>query len=261
MPLTLCSGMIEGAETWESYKALRRAMKTGRAEDARAVGAAIVKEMDDPKKAEAFTKGTKQAEIGMRAADILRRDQGELSQMMKDAGSAYRMAKEAQKKHGEATAAWNTEHSRHMEAVGRLCEGEDAGALAVIGETARAIVRYRKDAEKYAQEYVQKKGEADSLYKQAMTVAAAKAKREMMEDAERQRNRRKNRSTVRSEREEQEGRPKNSEEQMRESTNMKSENESTGAMNRDGAGSRFFDETGKESDEKANSPSRFFDYR
>ena len=223
MPLTLCSGMIEGAEAWESYKALRRAMKTGRAEDARAVGAAIVKDMSDPKKASAFAEGTRQAEIGMRAAGILRRDSGELGRMMKEAGNAYRMAKKAQKKYGELIAVWDAEHSRHMEAIGTLCEGEDAGALAVIGETARAIVRYRKDAEKYAQEYLQKKGEADSLYQQAMTLAAAKAKREMMEEAERQRIRREKRSLVKSERNEQDKMKKNREEQTAETASMKSE--------------------------------------
>lgn len=57
IPLTLCSGTIEGAEQWESYKALRRAMKTGRAQDVRAAGAAILQDMSDPKKAEAYNTG------------------------------------------------------------------------------------------------------------------------------------------------------------------------------------------------------------
>ena len=54
IPLTLCSGTIEGAEQWESCKALRRAMKTGRAQDVRAAGAAILQDMSDPKKAKEF---------------------------------------------------------------------------------------------------------------------------------------------------------------------------------------------------------------
>ena len=190
MPLTLCSGMIEGAQTWESYKALCRAMKTGRAADARAVGEAIVRDMNDPKKAGAFSEGMRQAEIGMRAADILRRDKGELGQMMKDAGAAYRAAKEAKQKHKQALSAWGAAHRQHMDAVGRLCAGADAGALAVIGETAKAIARYRQEAEKHAQEYMQKKEEADSLYQSAMNMAAAKAKREMLLEAEKKRARR-----------------------------------------------------------------------
>lgn len=191
MPLTLCSGMIEGAEQWDSYKALRKVMKTGKAEDARAVGAAIVKDMSDPQKARAFTEGIRQAEIGMRAAEILRRDKGELAQMMNDAEKAFRQSKEVRKRKSEAIALWNADYRRHLEAVARICAGADEKALAVIEETSKAIVQYRKDIEKYNQEYEENKAEADRLYQAALNLAQGRAKREMMQEAERTRTRRK----------------------------------------------------------------------
>ena len=52
MPLTLCCGTIENVEKWNSYRALRKALKTGNKEDIRAVGQAIEEDMQDAKKAE-----------------------------------------------------------------------------------------------------------------------------------------------------------------------------------------------------------------
>ncbi|MBR2049405.1 MAG: acyltransferase [Rikenellaceae bacterium] len=66
IPLTLCSGMIEGVEQWESYKALRKAMKTGKAQEVYAAGAAIMRDMRDPKKAKAYNEGMRRAEISAR---------------------------------------------------------------------------------------------------------------------------------------------------------------------------------------------------
>ena len=63
MPLTICSGMIEGAEQWESYKLLQKAMKTGRAEDVRAACAATVRDMQEPKKAQAYNDGIKVKQV------------------------------------------------------------------------------------------------------------------------------------------------------------------------------------------------------
>ena len=190
MPLTLCSGMIEGVEQWESYKALRRAMKTGKAEDVRAVGAAIVKDMSDQEKARAYTEGTRQAEIGMRAAEILKRDKGELAEMMNEAGKAFREAKAAKKRKSEIQAKWKLDHKRHLEAVAKLSAGADEKALSVIGETSKAIARYRKEAEECNQEYKEKRAEADRLYQNALSIATGQAKREMMIEAQRKKTRR-----------------------------------------------------------------------
>ena len=85
IPLTLRSGTIKGVESWESYKALRKAMRSGRDSDIRAVGKAIVKDMSDPKKAKAYNEGVQLAEQGARAAQIMLSDHGEIGKLMDEA--------------------------------------------------------------------------------------------------------------------------------------------------------------------------------
>ena len=196
MPLTLCSGMIDGAEQWDSYKAIHRTMKTGKAADARAVGEAIIKDMSDPQKAKAYTEGIRRAEVSMRAAEILRRDKGKLAQMMQDAEKAYIQSKSAIKKKKAMLFAWDVDYKRHMEAVNKICEGADEKALGVIEETSKAIAQYRNEVEKLTREYEEQKAEADRLYQTALNLASSQAKREMLQDAERARKRREKRAQM-----------------------------------------------------------------
>lgn len=190
IPLTLCSGTIEGAEQWESYKALRRAMKTGRAQDVHAAGAAILQDMSDPKKAKAYNEGMRRAEISARMGQILRFDNGEIGKLV---GEAIRVKKELNRLREKARncqAALESEKQALRRAAEDVMAGVNQEAAKQYRRSREEIVKLNAKAAEYEAQIKEKKEEMNAAYGRAVSMAEGRAKREMLLEAEKKRARR-----------------------------------------------------------------------
>ncbi|MBQ7786076.1 MAG: hypothetical protein IJ381_08020 [Clostridia bacterium] len=190
IPLTLCSGTIEGAETWESHKALRQVMKSGKANDVRAAGAEILRDMSDPKKAKAYNEGMRRAEISARMGQILQQDNGEIGRLVSESIKAKkelnRLRERAQHCSAELEGARWTLRRTAEEITARV----NAEAAKQYRTSREKIVRLAQMQEEYAAQIREKREEMSAAYEKAVSMAEGKAKREMMQDAERARKRR-----------------------------------------------------------------------
>ena len=192
IPLTLCSGTIGGAEQWEIYKALRKAMKTGKAQEVYAAGAAIMRDMRDPKKAKAYNEGMRRAEISARMGQILRNDHGEIGKLVGEAIKAKKELNRMREKMEGFQAALEKEKQMLRRAAKDVTEGVNEEATKQFRRSREEIAKLNDKMKEQESQIKEKKEEMNAAYGKAVSMAEGKAKREMMEEAER-RTRRKQR--------------------------------------------------------------------
>ena len=185
IPLSLLSGTIEGAEQWESCKALRRAMKTGKAADVRAAGAAIMRDMKDPGKAKAYNEGMRRAEISARMGQILRRDNGEIGKLVGEAIQAKKEADRIALKAEQSRAALRGAQQALRRAARELAAGVNKEAAASFRKSRAEIIRLKAEIREREAEIGQKKAEMKERYGQAIRMAEGQARREMLLDVQR----------------------------------------------------------------------------
>ena len=181
-PMALLSGTVAGAKEWRTYRELKSAMHTGKAEDVAAAEQTFVQELQEPEKAKAFEEGMALADKTMRVAEILADDTGDIGSTLDAAGVAQEQADRHKENLNNAQAALDAAITQHEEAVEAVIAGTaDDNAVQQAIDSAESIAQNQTSVAEHQKEYNQKQTEADTLYQNATDKAVAEAGQQAMQ--------------------------------------------------------------------------------
>lgn len=182
-PMALLSGTVAGANEWRTYRELKKALKTGKAEDVAKAEQTFVEELSDPEKAQALDNGLALADKVMHTAEILVSDTGEIGATVDAATKAQEQANSHKEKLDASQAALTEAMTQHTDAIESIAAGTaDDNTVQQAIDSAEAIAQNQTSVAEHQKEYDQKQAEASTLYQEATDKATAEAGQQIMQE-------------------------------------------------------------------------------
>ena len=147
-------------------------------------------------KKQRYNKGMKLARVCTRTARILRRDNGEIGKLVSEAIKAKKEADRLKEKEERCRKALDTARQQMRDAAKELTAGINETAVKRYHSSRAEIVRLTEKIEEYEEEIAAQREKMNAQYGKAVNLAQGKAKREMLQDAERARKRREKREQM-----------------------------------------------------------------